>query len=94
MIERFKDDIYIQLAGDAGTDSSSKKSAEAKKLKIETEIHTGTITSSLKSDNDLDTSEADTPDGPPHHVWVGKIEEFRNALVPIHTVLNLSLIHI
>lgn len=74
MIERFENEI--------------KGQTNEKKLKIEKRIHSGSVTSNYKSDDDLEMSEVGVSDGPPQQVWVEKMEGFRSALISIHEVLK------
>ncbi|KAL6790254.1 hypothetical protein GGI42DRAFT_218651 [Trichoderma sp. SZMC 28013] len=73
MIETFETEINDRTKG---------------RVKIEKRIHSGTVTSSIKSDDDLDPSEIGTSDGPPQQIWVERMEDFRSSLISVHRLLG------
>lgn len=73
MIETFETEINDRTKG---------------RVKIEKRIHSGTVTSSIKSDDDLDPSETGISDGPPQQVWVERMEDFRSSLISVHRLLG------
>ncbi|KAL6695387.1 hypothetical protein J3F84DRAFT_408366 [Trichoderma pleuroticola] len=73
MIETFETEINDRTKG---------------RVKIEKRIHSGTVTSSIKSDDDLDPSDIGASDGPPQQVWVERMEDFRSSLISVHRLLG------
>jgi hypothetical protein len=73
MIESFENEVKIRTKGT---------------VKIERKIHSGTVISNIKSDDDLDALDIGTSDGPPQQVWIERMEDFRSALISIHRLLN------
>ncbi|KAM0520616.1 hypothetical protein ACHAPE_003013 [Trichoderma viride] len=73
MIEGFESEINDRTKG---------------RVKIEKRIHTGTVTSNIKSGDDLDAPEIGISDGPPQQIWVERMEDFRRSMISIHRALN------
>lgn len=76
MIEGFENEVNDRTKG---------------RVKIEKRIHTGTVISNIKSDDDLDDSEIGISDGPPQQVWIERMEDFRRSLISVHRLLNNRL---
>ena len=73
MIERFEAEI---------------KERTKDKVKVERKIRIGDPTAGFKLDDDPGVFDAGRSEGPPHHVWVEQMENFRSALISIHDVLK------
>jgi hypothetical protein len=60
------------------------------KVKVESKLRTSGHISGSKSDDDLGISTGGRPEGPPQHVWIDRMEEFRSALFSIHDILKIK----